>query len=286
MSYVLHLVVICTIYLGLAFSLRLLVVDSGMHSFAHAVFYGVGAYSYAIVATRSGAPTMWALLLAVAAAVPACIVLGWILTRLRKDDMVIGSIALQICFSSILLNFTSLTRGPFGIPGIPALVSISGNPVLPYAVGLTALAVLCGVIVKSLPERYLGLALRSARDSDRFAQSLGLRVESLRLAAILAAAVVCVLFGAAYASYAGYVDPSAFSLQESIVVYTIVLVAGSRAGGALLGVIVFVMLPEALRFLGSTVDHADQLRLAAVGFVLLSMPFVEGAMKQWPGERP
>ena len=286
MNYILHLIVIGTIFLGLAFSLKLLVVEGGIHSFAHAVFYGVGAYSYAIVSTKVGVPALAALLISVLIAAPVCVALGAILARLRKDDMVLGSIALQICFSSVLLNFTAITRGPFGIPGIPSMVSIDGNPVLPYAIGLTVLAVVCGLVGKTLPGKYLGLALRSARDSDRLARSLGLRVESLRLAAIAAAAIPSLLFGAAYASYAGYVDPSAFSLQESILVYAIVLVSGLRPGGAIFGVMIFVMLPEALRFVGSTHGYSDQLRGAFLGLVLLAMPFLEGVMKQRSARLP
>ena len=119
MDYVLHVLVMVSLYAILATSFNLLIGYAGLFALSHAAFFGVGAYATAILAAKLGIAFPWPLLagIAVTAALGAAIALPAL--RIGGDYLVIVTLALQVILTAVLLNWTALTGGTDGIRAIP-----------------------------------------------------------------------------------------------------------------------------------------------------------------------
>ena len=269
MSYLLHLLVLVEIYALVAASLNLLVGFGGVLQLAHAATFGVGAYTYALVAARIG--FFPALLLAALAAATFGVGLSLVSWRLRGDAFVVLSLAVQAAMSAAFLNWVSLTGGPYGLHGIrrPAIgaveiASAAGASALFLVVVGTCLAVLF-VIVRSP----FGIALQATRDDPVAALSVGLSERRLRAEAFGVAGLLVGSAGALYAAYSTYIDPKAFTVDESIVMLSMVIVGGCGGFvGPILGAAILVALPELLRLADLPAAAGAQVRLAAYGLLM------------------
>ncbi|MCI5149339.1 MAG: branched-chain amino acid ABC transporter permease, partial [Candidatus Electrothrix sp. MAN1_4] len=159
MNYVLHLLIYFDIYLIVALSLNLVVGYCGLLTMAHAGYYAVGGYTYALLSVTLG----WGFVPAVLAAVLVAAVLSLAISlpawRLRGDFFVLGSLAVQVLIFSILYNWsnpnaplgswTNLTNGPFGITGIPKPEFFGYRLATPasYAVFASLVALICGFLL-------------------------------------------------------------------------------------------------------------------------------------------
>ena len=119
MNYVLHILVMINIYLILALSLNVLVGYAGLLSICHAAFYGIGAYIATLLMVKLGVNFFPALLLGVLGAMALSLPVAIPALRLKGDYFVLASLGFQIIAYSVLYNWVGLTRGPYGIPGIP-----------------------------------------------------------------------------------------------------------------------------------------------------------------------
>ena len=119
MDYIFYILVLVNIYAILAVSLNLLVGLTGLISIAHAAFMAIGAYSTALLVTglKMNFFLSVAVGMCVAAGISALLALPSL--RVKGDHYIIASFGFQVIIISILLNWPSLTRGPFGIMGIP-----------------------------------------------------------------------------------------------------------------------------------------------------------------------
>ncbi len=171
-------------------------------------------------------------------------------------------------------SLSNLTNGPFGIAGIPrptilgyrfdSIGSIAG-----LSLGLLALSALVFWRLKGSP---WGRLLRAMRDDELAARGLG---KNTRLAKVQAFAFSCAFAGLAgviYASYVSYVDPSSASLDESILLLSMLLVGGAgNFRGPLVGAAVLLAIPEILRFAAIPDSVAANLRLLIYGLLLVVM---------------
>ena len=119
MDYLLHILILINIYIILASSLNLIAGYTGLLSICQAAFYGVGAYTAALMALKTGSPFLVNLLLAMIISGLLGALVGIPSLRIRDDYFVIATFAFQVIAFSVMNNWVSFTGGPMGLPGIP-----------------------------------------------------------------------------------------------------------------------------------------------------------------------
>ena len=169
-------------------------------------------------------------------------------------------------------NWVALTGGPLGLPGIPrpdffglTVKSHGGFLVLTW---LCAAAVL--VVCWRLARAPFGRVLRALREDEVFAAALGKDVASFKVRVFALGAAMAAVGGCLYAYYITFIDPTSFTVMESIFIISIVIVGGAGSlRGAALGAAVLVIMPEALRFVGLPSSVAANLRQIFYGLMLI-----------------
>jgi len=274
MEYLLNLGILFCIYGVLALSLNMVVGKAGLLSLAHAAFYGIGAYAAALGMTALGLNFSVSLALGAVINIIAAGIVGKILSRWKGDYYAIVSAGLSIIVFSILLNWRELTRGPLGIFGIPK-PSIFGHAIETNA-GFLILCLAVLIIIFALYEwvdrSSFGRALKAVREDEQLAGVLGYPAARMKNLIFILAAVIAGVAGGLFASYIAFIDPSTFQVKESIFLFTIIIIGGlASSKGAVLGALVLLSLPEALRFLGLPFGVAAQLQQIIYGAALVLM---------------
>lgn len=274
MNYIYHLLIYFEIYAIVALSLNLLIGYGGLLQVAHAAFYGIGAYTAALLWTKFGWGFFPGLVAGALVAGALSLLVSLPAWRFKGDYFVMISIAVQTLIYALLYNWTELTNGPFGISGISRPVIgnygfvTTGSIVILYC--LIALGL--GGIMALLKWSPFGRALQAMRDDELAARSIGLPVNWLKLWAFAVASAMVGVAGGLYAAYVSYIDPTSFSLDESILMLSIVIVGGTgNVRGPLIGAATLILLPEILRFLALPDAVAANLRLLAYGLLLVLM---------------
>ena len=274
MEYLGHVLVLVAIYTLLAASLDLLAGQTGILSIAHAAFYGLGAYASALLAVRLGAPFIVGLLAGMVVAVLVSFVVSLPSLRLHGDYFVVATFGFQMIVYSVFNNWMGLTNGPLGIPGIPQPV-IFGWRVTSQLDFLTLAAVLAGLayfVVWRITTSPFGRVLHAIREDEVYAQALGKNTLRFKVTAFAVSAALAASAGSLYAHYITYIDPTSFTVMESILVISMVIIGGAGSPwGPLVGAVVLVTLPEALRFVGFPSSVAANLRQIVYGALLVIM---------------
>lgn len=284
MNYLLHLFVYFNIYAIVALSLNLVVGYCGLLTLAHAGYYAIGAYAYALLATTLGwgfVPAVMAGALIAAALSLAVSLPSW---RLKGDFFVLASLAVQALIFSALYNWTStdaplgswknLTNGPFGITGIPRPEIFGWKITSPqtFAVFSTGVAALCAFAIWRLTASPWGRLLLAMREDELAARGLGKNTRLAKVQAFAISSAFVAVAGALYAAHVRYLDPSSANLDESILMLSMVIVGGlGNFRGPLVGAAVLILLPEALRFLHLPDAQAANLRMLIYGLLLVLM---------------
>lgn len=274
MNYFYHLIIYFEIYAIVAMSLNLLIGYGGLLQVAHAAYYGIGAYAAALLWTKFG----WGFFPGLAVGAFAAGVLSLLVSlpawRFKGDYFVMISIAVQTLIYATLYNWTELTNGPFGITGIarPVIAGYSFVTTGSITVLYGVLAMGLGMIMALLKWSPFGRALQAMRDDELAACSIGIPVNWLKLQAFALASAMVGIAGGLYASYVSYIDPTSFSLDESILMLSMVIIGGTgNVRGPLTGTAVLILLPEALRFMELPDAVAANVRLLAYGLLLVLM---------------
>ncbi|MGD1276885.1 MAG: branched-chain amino acid ABC transporter permease [Tepidisphaeraceae bacterium] len=274
MDYLLHIVIIAAIYTTLAVSLDLLAGQTGLLSLAHAAFYGIGAYSSALLATALHLPILVSVLAGMLCAAVVSLLVSVPSLRLHDDYFVIATFGFQMILFSIFNNWVDLTHGPLGIAGIPqpTIFGWQINSNWKFACLGLLFACFAYFVVGRLSHSPFGRVLRAIRQDEVFARSIGKNTLKFKVAAFAVSAALAASAGSLYAHYISYVDPSSFTVMESILVISMVIIGGpASTWGPLIGAAVLVTLPEALRFTGLPSAVAANLRQVFYGALLVIM---------------
>jgi branched-chain amino acid transport system permease protein len=273
MNYILHLVIFVEIFAILSLSLNLLVGLNGFLSLAHAAFYGLGAY-VATLLILDGSNFFAAMIVASLVAAALSFMISSASLRFKGDIFILVTLAFQVVFYAIIYNWVSVTRGPYGIPGIPRpgiLGSSLPEVALLYGV-LGGLVILGMSVILSSP---FALSIIAIREDFLAAQALGKKVFMLRAKSTALASGIAAIAGAMYASYVTFIDPTSFTIDESILLVAMVLVGGSgNLVGPIIGAVVLVLLPEALRLIDIPDSVGPNIRLIIYGLALVILMYV------------
>ncbi len=248
-------------YICLGLGLNIVVGLAGMLDLGYIAFYGVGAYTYALLNTTYGF-AFWICLpfAAVFAAIAGCIV-GYPTLRMRGDYLAIVTLGFGEIIRLILNNWMELTNGPNGILGLDRIVwfrflfedGISFETIwvkklqLFYYFAL-GLAVVVIIVVHRLNFSRVGRAWESIREDETAAELMGVNTFLYKLMAYGMGAFLAGLAGAFFAARMKFVSPESFTFLESAMVLCMVVLGGMGSiPGVILGVIALIALPEAFR---------------------------------------
>jgi len=272
MNYLLHIAVMINIYIILSLSLNLIVGMGGMMSLCHAAFYGIGAYIGTLVMVNWGWSFFPAMILAIFGTSLMSLAISIPSLRLKGDYFVLGSLGFQSIVFIILYNWIDVTRGPYGISGIPTPsvfgFEIRGLPV--WFVFSTLIMLACVVLIAFIMDSPFGRALKSIRDDEIAAGSLGKNVSWFKIRTFALAAGFAAVSGMLFSGYMRYIDPTSFTIMESVFILSIIIIGGpGNLQGPIFGAIVLVVLPELLRFLGMPDAVAANMRQVIYGLAMI-----------------
>ncbi|MCX6344591.1 MAG: branched-chain amino acid ABC transporter permease [Armatimonadetes bacterium] len=273
MDYFYHILVVVCIYAVLANSLNLLTGYTGLLSLAHAAFFGIGAYSAGLLALNAHMPFFVCILCAMVVAGILGLMVGLPSLRVRDDYLAITTFAFQILAFGCLNNWVSLTGGPQGLNGIPR-PAIFGIVIASNAQFLVLTACVCSFtywVVARIVRSPFGRVLKAIREDEIFAQSLGKNVAKYKLTVFVISSCLAALIGAVYAFYIVSIDPTGFTVMESIFIVSILIIGGAGSlWGPFVGAVVLVVLPEVLRQVGLPEALAANSRQILYGILLVT----------------
>lgn len=276
-AYFAHYLVMVAIYGILAMSLNLLVGYSGIFSLAHAAIYGVGAYASALAALKLGLGFWGGLLIAALFGALAAALVAIPSLRVAGDYYVVASFGLQVVVLTVFMNWTGLTNGHAGLPGIPRPVIFGWQIREPFEYVALALGllVLTYAICRRLTSSAFGRELQAIRDDEIAAAALGKHVVAVKITVAVASSALGAVAGSLYAHYITYINPSSFALHESIFITSLVILGGTeRLAGPLVGAFILLAVPEALKFLAIPDAVAAPMRQILYGGLLIAFMFL------------
>jgi branched-chain amino acid transport system permease protein len=266
-SYFLYMAILSGIFVILALSLNVIVGYAGQMSFCHSAFFGVGAYTSAILVMNLKFSFWLALPLAMVAALILAFIIGYPSLRLRGPYFAIVTVGCAEVVRSILYNWVDLTGGPMGLPKIPPpdpirlgnLFTLTFNTRQSYYYLVLVFVLLTLFIIIKLMKSKAGRAFIAIREDEGFARSIGIDIKGYK---ILAFAISAIFGGMAGSLYA-----------ESINVILMVIIGGmGTMVGPIFGAILLTALPEVLR---AVADY----RMVLYGLLLmLVMIFLPGGL--------
>ena len=266
MEYIFHIIIMLNIYIMLTLSANLTIGMANLLTMCQAAFYGIGAYIGTYFLMQFDLPF-------VVIAALVMLLTGLFSTLISFAYFVIATMGFQLIVYTILYNWTDVTRGPYGIPGIPGIkmfgiLELSGV----YAYLMLSLILMSIVVFlfHHLVKSPYGRVLNAIRADETMVKSMGRNTVLFKSWAFFLSAAVAGLAGTIYASYVSYIDPTSFTLDESIFIISALFIGGiGNTKGPILGAVFVVLLPELLRFVGLPDSIAANLRQIIYGLALI-----------------
>jgi branched-chain amino acid transport system permease protein len=275
-TFFVHIAILICIYILVALGLNLAVGYTGQVSLGHIAFFGVGAYTSALLSAHHY-PFIVCFIAAGLLAAAAGLAITLITRRLAGDYFALVSLGFSFIAYSIFLSWESLTHGPLGIAGIarPRIFGFAFNTLPLYLVLCLIVVVLAVAFFYRLVNSPYGKLLQAVRDEKLGAASLGKNVLRLKYQSMMVAACLTGLGGSLFAHYISFIDPMSFFLSEIILAFTIVIVGGlASLRGTVVAAILIVLLPELLRFLSLPSSVLGPLRQIIYALLLLGILLV------------
>jgi branched-chain amino acid transport system permease protein len=266
------------IYICLGLGLNIVVGLAGMLDLGYIAFYGVGAYSYALLNTHYGISFWVTLPIAALLACLAGCIIGYPTLRMRGDYLAIVTLGFGVIVRIILNNWMSLTNGPNGILGVkapsilwPSFTEGFSFEVLYlkklhylYYIAL-GLAIVTIIAVRHLNFSRIGRAWESIREDETAAELMGVNTFLLKLLAYAMGALFAGLAGAFFCARMRFVSPESFTFLESAMVLSMVVLGGMGSiPGIMLGAAALIVLPEVFR-------EFETYRMLAFGLAMIVM---------------
>jgi branched-chain amino acid transport system permease protein len=250
-SYFMQLINQALIYCILVVGLNFITGFTGQINFGQAAFFGIGAYTTALMTTAGY--SFWTALPCSGLMSAACSVfLGIPTLRLRTYYLAMATIGFGEIVSLILIHWQDVTNGTSGIRGIPP-ISVWGFALtqhVHYYLFLVAALFVLVIIASRIRDSRFGRNMIATKDSEIAAELSGVNTFSSKIIALSLAAFYAGLAGSIQACYSNYISPDQFSGQQAVLFFTMLIVGGAGSiGGAIVGAFVLTFLPEALRFL-------------------------------------
>lgn len=272
MEYFLHLSILFLIYGILALSLNLIVGYTGLLSIGHMAFFGIGSYSVAFFTKQLHFDFFSALLIGVLIAIFINYLVGLVFIRLKGDYYAIATLSLNVIMIGVFTNWTNVTGGVFGVAGISRPIIFGINLTNNYYFFLLSLLVfiISFTVALIIDKSAFGLTLRAIRENEKIIEIFGFKINNYKLMVGMIGSALASVAGLLYASYIMFIDPSSFTVNESIFILSIIILGGLGSWrGSLVGTAILIFLPELLRFIGMPYDAEAQARQLIYGLALV-----------------
>lgn len=284
-NYWLHIFNLGGIFAICSLSLNLLTGCTGLFSVGHIAFYGIGAYTGAVLATRFQLPFLVSLLCSGFVAMVFGLILGVPSLRLKGLYLAISTLAFGEIAHKVFLNWEPVTNGSKGIRGIkaPVVFGINFNQYQNYYFIVMIVLVITIILVRNMIHSRTGRALLSVRESEIAASALGVDTVRYKIIAFAASSFFAGIAGCLYAYEVHFISPESFVSAESITVLAMMVVGGiGSIGGSILGAFALTLLPEVLRFAG---DIRLVIYGAAIVAIIIFAPKGLGGLLEWIDNR-
>jgi len=238
------------IYVIATMGLNLTIGYAGQKSLGHAAFFGIGAYTVAIM-MQAGYSFWLGMPLAALGCFVVGLALGFPALRVQTIYLAFATLGFNTAVWLVMRNEEWLTGGTFGINNIPRpeAFGVSFDSNLSYYYLVLAFAVVLALLLWGLLNSPWGKAFTALRDNPIRAESLGVDIRGYTLLSFAIGAAYAGIAGGLFGSLVQFIDPSPFTVEASIMMYLMVVVGGPGYFlGPLLGAAVGVILPEWLRF--------------------------------------
>ena len=261
-SYALVLAIDIFIAILFAASLHFIMGPGGMHSFGHAAYFGLGAYSAALVVKSLGWPMEAALALAPVGGLIGALVFGWFCVRLSGVYLAMLTLAFGQIVWSIVYQWDSLTGGSNGLIGVwPSAWASSKRAYYYLALALAVVGVYA--LWRALFSPF-GLALRACRDSTLRSEAIGIDVKRIQWIGFTVAGAVCGLAGGLFAFSKGSISPETIAVGRSVDGLVMVLLGGvDTLVGPIVGAAAYIFLQD------EATRHVEYWRAMLGLFILL-----------------
>jgi branched-chain amino acid transport system permease protein len=266
-AYYLRILITIGIYIVLALSLNLINGYTGLFSIGHAAFYGIGAYSSALLTLRLGVPFVLALPLSGMIAGLFGFLIGKPTLRLSGIFLTLATLGFNIIYVLLMINLEGLTRGPLGIAGIPIpkIFSYSfSRPVDYYYLILFLVLFTLGSIYRIVHSRF-GKALLAIREDETAAETMGVNTVHYKIAVFVISTFYAGMAGSFFAHFIRFIAPDSFTFWESFTLLAMLALGGQgNLVGPIAGASLLIAIPEIFRFL-------QDYRMIFYGLILIFM---------------
>jgi branched-chain amino acid transport system permease protein len=271
-----------------ALSLDLIMGYTGMVSFGHAAYFGLGAYASALLLLHFAVPVPLALLGGALLAGAVALPVGYLSTRATGIYFAMLTLAFAQLLYTIAFKWRDLTGGSDGIAGVPKTSLWWGGPSLAsptaYYYLVTGSLVLSILVCRGLVRSPFGRALMAIRENERKFSVLGQDPRRFKLAVFVIAAVFAGLAGALFAPFRGFASPEVMFWVLSGQALMMVIIGGiGTLIGPVLGAMLFLLIQEVLS------SYTEQWMIFTGGIFVLMVIFLPGglvgAFRAWIGGR-
>ena len=251
-AYLNNLAILITINAILAVTLNFVLGYAGIFSMAHAVFFGIGAYTAALVAMKLGAGFLLSTAIAMGVAGLISLALALPALRVRGEYFVAASLGLQMLAMTVFSEWKGVTGGIGGITNIPPARFPGFEITTPEQ--YLVLALICFALVMLtiavLVRRSFGRSLKAIRDDETAAWAFGKNVAVIKTMAVVLSSALASVGGSLYAFYLSFINVESFTLDTSVLLMAMVIIGGTATlFGPVGGTILILLLPAALSYL-------------------------------------
>jgi branched-chain amino acid transport system permease protein len=260
-NYIVDVAVLAGIYIILALGLNVIVGYTGLLNLGFAAYYAIGAYGYALLSTRLGLGFWTALPVSVLLTTFAGFLLAVPAMRLKGDYLAIVTLGFGEIVRLVLNNWDSFTKGPNGVSGIapPSLAGVAVVKISHYYYLVLFFVFLTFFIMRRVEHSKIGRAWIAIREDELAASAMGINTAGYKLYSNAFGAFWAGIAGCLFAAKMRFVSPESFTFMESVLIVCMVIVGGiGSIAGVIIGALVLVFLPEAMR-------EAQMYRMLAVG---------------------
>ena len=268
--YAQHVLILILLYVALGSAWNILGGFAGQLSLGHAAFFGIGAYTASIIASKSGLSPWWAMVIGPVVVLPVALAVGWVCFRLRGPYFTLATIAVGEMVRLVALNWQQLTGGAVGVVIRPSV--FSGTSKIPYYYVILIISACTVALCYFISRRKLGYFFMAIREDEETAESIGIDTTRYKLAALALSAALTAIAGAFYANYFLFVDPTiVLPLALSVEIVLIAIIGGlGSVEGPVLGAVLLKLASEVFR---NVFEQANLLIYGALLIiVILFMP--------------
>ena len=248
-SYAVHILSTLGIAVILALGLNILMGFAGQVSLANAAFFGIGAYAVAVLGNGYGVPFWLAVPLVALLTAGIGFVVGLPAVRVSSHYLALATLAFVWTVQVVLINWVSVTGGSQGLATSRRGLGLGGlEEDRTYYLLVLATTTLMVILAVNIIHSKIGRAFMAIRDNENAAEIMGVNLAKYKTLAFAINAFFCAVAGGLQAGLVRFLDPYEFGLWPSIWHLLYIVVGGlGSIPGSILGPIVLVSLPEALR---------------------------------------